>query len=784
MARRADTRPEPLTLPAPAAAAVRAYDAPVHPAVWLAFNALCAAGVVLPALASTPPALIGGWLVCLALNLVGAAFVLHWTVPSERASLSQGLAAVLGLVWGVGVGLLGATLSLSALFIVLLAGSAAIGATVPMMAVAAPGWIALMAGFFAPTTWLLANRDLGLAAAWGGLILPLFMLFARRQQDLAAELSGLRHGLARLHAQARGHGLAVPIDAEDPAAAQSQLASLAQAFDDHAHASSTLAAIAEALLRIDRDGRVVYLNPAAERLLRLRLASALARPAQDVLDLGAADDDKLTAHLIEQCFATARVQHSPAHAFLRRHDGQVLAIECSVAPVDDAQHRIDGLVFALRDVTAAHEEGQLLAWGATHDGLTSLPDRTRFEARIAELVADSGADEAASHAVCLLDLDDFDALNDLHGLAAGDRVLRELASVLREEVSSPHLLARTGEDEFGICLEQHTLAAATRVAESLRSAIERHRVPWLHASIGVHASAGVVAFGGREPSQAAPLARARLACTLAKQAGGNRVRALGDDDAARVESNDGTDPRVLRLALERKRIAYALAPTRALDEQAVQPGYAEFVLQLAGAAIRIGGHARATQARLTAELDRRRIAGAVAALRARLAYLNAYDIIAVDVSAASLGDEAYLAYVLDLLADGASIAHRLAFEIPASVPTEFIERCAAFADAVRARACHVTLDGYGRSGPGFPLLKRLRPDYVKIDEEFVRRLGANTVDYEIVLGLSRVARAMNLRIIADGVATLAARELLVRMGVDLVQGPLAGPSRPLPVSEA
>ncbi|HMM77192.1 MAG TPA: EAL domain-containing protein [Gammaproteobacteria bacterium] len=782
MARRVDTQPEPLTLPTPAVTAERRYDHPVHPAVWLAFNALCAAGVVLPALSAAPPALVFGWLICLSLNLLGAAFVLHWRVPDERAALSQGLAAVLGVVWGVGVGLIGATLALPALFVLLIAGSAAIGATVPMMALAAPSWIALMAGFFAPTTWLLANRDPGLAAAWGGLVLPLFVLFARRQQELAAELSDLRREISRLHVRARGHGLAVPVDPQDPAAVRGQLAALAQALDDHAHATSTLTAITDALVRVDRGGRVVYLNRAAERLTRRRYASALGRPVQEVLDLAAQDEDKLTAHLIEQCFATGRAQQGPAHSWLRRQDGRVLAVECSVAPVDDAQHRLDGLVFSLRDVTAAREEGQVLAWCATHDGLTSLADRTRFEAQIANLAA--AAEDLAHHAVCILDLDDFDELNELYGLPAGDRVLRELASVLREEVAAPHLLARTGEDEFGVCLENHTLERATAAADALRAAIERHRVPWQHGWIGVRASAGVAEISSRDAAQRSALTRARLACTLAKRAGGNRVRALTEDGGGRIESDGGVDPRALRAALERNRIAFAIAPTRPLDDRIVQPGYAELVPQLEGEATHVGDKLRTAQTRLATELDRRRVAAAVAALRADRSFLSADDILAVDVSAASLADERYAAYVLDLLAGGTPVAHRLAFEIPATVPAEEIEGCAAFAEILRQRGCHVTLDGYGADGLSFQLLKRLRPDYVKIDEGFVRRLGASAVDYEIVLGLSRVARTMNVKIVADGVGTLAARELLSRMGVDFLQGPLAGPTRPIPMSAA
>ena len=787
MARRIDSQLEPLTMPVPATPAGAVHEPPIHPATWLAFNALCAAGVVLPALSANSPGVLLGWLVCLTLNLVGACSVLRWLVPTAGAPLSQALAAVLGVVWGVGVGLVGAPLALPALFTALLAATAAVGATVPMMAVAAPSWLALLAGFFAPTTWLLASRDVGLAAVWGGLILPLFILFARRQQHLAADLAALRSGLAHLHGQARDAGIAVVVDPHARDAERARLAALAQCIDDNAHAATTLAALPEAVLRVDRDGRVVFLNGAAQSLTGLRLASALGRPVQEVLDLIATDEDKLTAHLIEQCFSTGMTQHSPSRAWLRRENDAVRAIECKVAPVHDVQRRIDGLVFTLRDVTAAFEDGQLVTWCATHDGLTSLPDRSCFDAQISTLLAAAEPEAPRCHALLVIDVDGFGELNELYGLPAGDRVLRELASVLREEVTPPDLLARTGEDEFGVCLEDCTLERARQIADTLRVAIADHRIQWQHATISVQASIGVVELAGHGASQVAALTRATRACALAKRAGGNRVRVLGDDEHWRA---DGTspyvtlDPRVLRNALERDRIAFGLAPVRPLDERAVQPGYAELVLQLAGDTIRLAGNIRAAQARLAAELDRRRVAAAIGGLRASHPSLAAYDIVALDVSATSLTDGSYTEYVLGLLTGGATIAHRLCFEVAASMPADCVERCAEFVSAVRELGCHVTLDGFGGGGQSFQLLKRLRPDYVKIDDDFVRRLGASSVDYEIVLGMTRVARTMNVKIIADGVGTMAARELLCRMGVDFIQGPLAGPTRPVAVTAA
>ena len=771
---------EPATIPAVAlearlAGQRAALDQRLSAPLWLSFNAVCALFVVLPAWSGQSPPLLLGWLTCLSLNLLGACCLMRWLAPAQAVAgpgLSQGLAAVLGLVWGIGASVIASGLPLAQVLVALLASAAAVAATVPLIAHTATAWAALLGGFFVPTLSLLATREPLLAAVWLCAVLPLFAVFAHRQQRLAAQERGLRADVVDLHAAAVTRGLAVTVDDADPRAVRGRVAALAQALDETGHALTTLAAVPEGLLRLDRDGRVSYVNGVAEGLTGVRLGAALGRPVQAVLQLTAPGADKLTADLIEQCFATGIPQRSPPFACLRRDDGFIYGIECVVSPVRDADRRIDGLVFLLRDVTARREEANLLDWRATHDSLTALATRTTFERQLECLPGDQ--DLPRLHALCVFDLDGFTALDQRHGTAAGDRVLREVASVLRGGVSAPDLIARTGEDEFSVLLHDCPLDKAQLHAEELRAAIAQHGVAWGDTVLTTQASVGIVEVQHGAASLA--LAQAKQACLLAKHAGGNRTRALRAGAATRPpDSRQGQVARKLREALTQRRYRFALQTTQPIDAQTLQPSYAELQLQIADAQgqpgpLQTGQLDRA----LATDVDRRLLLAALDTLRQVTAPASR-EIIAVDVSPGSLCDSEFAAFVLARLAAEPQTAHRLCFEIPATLSVETAERCALFVAAVREVGCLVTLDGFGSGSHSFQLLKRLRPDFLKIDEDFVRRLGAHAVDYEIVLGISRVAKSLHVKTIAEGVATPAARELLCRMGVDLMQGPLLAP---------
>jgi diguanylate cyclase (GGDEF)-like protein len=185
------------------------------------------------------------------------------------------------------------------------------------------------------------------------------------------------------------------------------------------------------------------------------------------------------------------------------------------------------LLAALVLVWSRHERMQELAMQASQDPLTGLKNRRRFE-------EDLRAELARSHrygvagALLMLDLDHFKQVNDTLGHPAGDRVLAEIATVLRARARETDVLARIGGDEFAIVLPRCEPAEAEEVGAEITVAI-RERMSAEPEVPPITASVGIAAFGvGERLSYETVLGRADAAMYAAKGSGRDRVRTFDD----------------------------------------------------------------------------------------------------------------------------------------------------------------------------------------------------------------------------------------------------------------
>jgi diguanylate cyclase (GGDEF)-like protein len=185
------------------------------------------------------------------------------------------------------------------------------------------------------------------------------------------------------------------------------------------------------------------------------------------------------------------------------------------------------LLAALVLVWSRHERMQELALQASQDPLTGLKNRRRFE-------EDLRAELARSHrygvagALLMLDLDHFKQVNDTLGHPAGDRVLAEIAAVLRGRARETDVLARIGGDEFAIVLPRCELAEAEEVGSEITVAI-RERMSAEPEVPPITASVGIAAFGiGERLSYETVLGRADAAMYAAKGSGRDRVKIFDD----------------------------------------------------------------------------------------------------------------------------------------------------------------------------------------------------------------------------------------------------------------
>ena len=133
---------------------------------------------------------------------------------------------------------------------------------------------------------------------------------------------------------------------------------------------------------------------------------------------------------------------------------------------------------------------KLVSFQTSHDPLTGLINRREFEKRLGSM-AGARAGGARQHAICYLDLDHLDMVNDTCGHSAGDAVLRQVAARLQTQVRGTDVLARMGGDQFAALLTDCNMDNATIVAESLRDAVRKLRFPWEDHVFEVSTSVGI-----------------------------------------------------------------------------------------------------------------------------------------------------------------------------------------------------------------------------------------------------------------------------------------------------
>lgn len=184
-----------------------------------------------------------------------------------------------------------------------------------------------------------------------------------------------------------------------------------------------------------------------------------------------------------------------------------------------------GTIWTFEDVTDSRAQREKLTWTSSHDALTGLCNRAAFEAVLTDATA-----EAAVVPFCalFLDLDHFKQVNDTAGHAAGDAVLRDIATILLAQVRKADTVSRLGGDEFAIVLSACPLQQGRTVAEKIRAAIVAYQLDWEGSSFQVGASIGLVLVDAGFTGTTEVLAAADNACYAAKHRGRNCVMVYGD----------------------------------------------------------------------------------------------------------------------------------------------------------------------------------------------------------------------------------------------------------------
>ncbi len=555
------------------------------------------------------------------------------------------------------------------------------------------------------------------------------------------------------------------------------------ARDDRDRARASLGAIGEAVITATRDGNIDFINPVAEVLTGWTAADVVRRPLTHVFTTINSATPEKPENPIEKCMRTQRIVVGDEHTALIRKDGLQYAVEHVCTPIRDQRGNFCGVVLVFRDVTERRRSASKMAWRATHDPLTGLINRSEFETRLGKLLKQPRQSER-KHALCYLDLDRFKLINDNHGHNVGDAFLKGLAERLGVRVRGADTLARLGGDEFAILLYSCPIEKAAWIARDLCKRVEEFEHPHKGEKLTAGASVGVVEIDDSLATLTDVLGAADTACYAAKNRGGNNVQVY----SANAVQNHVPGKQLSLL----HRVQHALAGDDfSLYVQTIHPldgsnkRCCELSLRLKnqdGDLISTNDYRQAAERyHLLPKLDGWLVKAAVDALRLKHPALAKMDIVNISISEQSLNDDRFLEFLLSSIQEPQVASERICFEIAETGLIKNLARARYFIAALRDTGCRFSLQDHGNSLSSFANMKSANVDFIKISQELVGNIEYSSVDFEIDLSLVRVARTMNIRTIANGVASKAMCTTLRRLGVDFVQGQGLTPPRPMQI---
>ncbi|MGD0810980.1 MAG: EAL domain-containing protein [Acidimicrobiales bacterium] len=454
--------------------------------------------------------------------------------------------------------------------------------------------------------------------------------------------------------------------------------------------------------------------------------------------------------------------------------GSRVEVSVSLAPLRDRMGQVTAVSQVVRDITQHKASKRALAYQAMHDHLTGLPNRALLEDRMGHALERSRR-EGRGIGVIFFDLDHFKTLNDSAGHDVGDKLLRAVATRLRQSVRSTDTVARMGGDEFVVLCEDITDDSQLDLVVSHIMATFSQPVSLPDRQQWVSVSAGVVR-GGPSSSVAALLSQADAAMYQAK--GRARGSVAHYDPKTRPDLERRAEgSRVFRAALKANHLVPYYQPIVDLHTG-----------HLVGAEALVRWHdperglvqakdfmPLAEELGLVAEIGDIVIADAARQMRSWLQVAPGLKL-AVNISALQLRGTGLLGSV-GVLLEGDVRASSIVLEVTETALMEDAAASRSVLGELRNAGFGIAIDDFGTGYSSLAYLKQLPATVIKVDRTFTSQLP-DPHDLSVVMAILAIADTYGLEVVAEGIETAQQADVLRSLGCELGQGYHFG--RPVP----
>ena len=519
-------------------------------------------------------------------------------------------------------------------------------------------------------------------------------------------------------------------------------------------ASDILRTLADAVLLLSREQRIITINDSAEELLGQSRQEMKGRSIQSLFQM----EDETEAATVRRLLLGGKSRNLEL-SYLSQ-DGNPVPLLVSASEVEDRYGQIIGQVLVLRDIRDKKQVEAEIEHLATHDFLTGLPNRSILHDRLQRALDRAGRDKKP-FALLMFDLDDFKAINDTYGHKVGDVVLQSTAKRLDLCVRGLDTVCRVGGDEFMVVVEDlFESGDSDIVARRILHAFDEPIGAGAHA-ISITASVGISTypFDGLDPETLIKKADLALVSSKKREKGGFQFYAPRMDainrERTRIEQG-------LRLALARDELRLAYQPLVQLDTGEISG--VEALLRWRSAELGVIGPNKfipvAERSGLIVPIGQWVLTTACLTNKAwQESGLLAIPI-SVNVSAKQLRREDFVTMVEEVLRETGLGPEWLELELTESTAMTDVKQSRQILDRLKDLGVRIVIDDFGTGYSSLMRMKHLPMDAVKIDRSFIENIAADPRDRALVMAVVALARNLGVEVVAEGVETREQLEVL------------------------
>jgi diguanylate cyclase (GGDEF)-like protein/PAS domain S-box-containing protein len=553
--------------------------------------------------------------------------------------------------------------------------------------------------------------------------------------------------------------------------------------------AAVLATAVEGILTLDEKGVVRSANKAAERIFGFKMDTGNNITIESLLTN--AEAAQLLAHLGNLRWSTVEnswrgTANNVWESMGMRPGGEIFPIRLGIAPTIVGNERL--FVCTIHDMTEQRRAENQVEYLADHDPATGFLNQrgiTLVLENLLELLRRQQKPLACLH----VGLSRFAQLNDTYGRQTGDAVMVQIGNFLSQrlrevndsdqETTLP--IARLGGSRFLLVLPEYDLAKARALAETMLTGLARLDIQAGQERLRVDAKAGIAVFPEHGTSAEEVIAHVESALLNAQE---QRVGLICVYSHEMHHQETQAEQWLQRLHVALEQHDFVLHYQPVIEIATGRLSHYEGLIRMTqanGGLIPPGEFIPvAERTGLIARVDYMAMEMAFS----QLAALDAQGLdikLAVNISAAHLGDDTLFRWLERVFAEDTALPARLIFEITETTAVHNIARAKAFMEPLRVLGCRFALDDFGVGFTSFTHLRSLPVDTVKIDGSFVRDLATNPENQSLVKAMTEVAHSLGKQVVAEFVESAEILEILRALGVDYAQGYHIGRPGPAPL---